>query len=35
MDISKAKNLLGYEPKLSVDDAIEEFIEWYLQHEES
>lgn len=35
MDISKARNLLGYEPKVSVDEAIEEFIEWYKQHEEN
>jgi nucleoside-diphosphate-sugar epimerase len=33
MDISKAKEFLGYEPQLSVDDAIDEFVEWYKEHE--
>lgn len=29
MDISKAKQLLGYEPKMSTEEAIKEFVEWY------
>ena len=29
MDISKAKELLGYEPGQTVKDAIDEFINWY------
>ena len=29
MDISKAKKLLGYEPKQSVQEALDEFVEWY------
>lgn len=28
-DISKAKKLLGYEPKTSFEDGIAKFIEWY------
>jgi nucleoside-diphosphate-sugar epimerase len=30
LDISKARNLLGYEPRMSVDEAIDEFVKWYL-----
>ena len=29
MDISKAKKLLGYHPKQSVQEALDEFVEWY------
>jgi nucleoside-diphosphate-sugar epimerase len=29
MDISKAKKLLGYYPKQSVQEALNEFVEWY------
>ncbi|GAA3517158.1 NAD(P)-dependent oxidoreductase [Aquimarina addita] len=29
MDISKAKKLLGYTPKVTTDEAIHEFCEWY------
>lgn len=29
MDISKAKSLLGYAPKVSTDEAIDEFVSWY------
>lgn len=29
MDISKAKLLLGYSPKVSTDEAIDEFVNWY------
>lgn len=31
MDISKAQNLLGYTPRQSVDEALDEFIEWHLK----
>jgi len=31
MDISKAQNLLSYTPRQSVDEALDEFIEWYLK----
>ena len=30
-DISKAKRLLGYNPKTSTDKGMENFIEWYLK----
>lgn len=33
MNISKAKELLGYEPKMSTNEAIAEFIEWYKENE--
>lgn len=29
MDISKAKSLLEYSPKVSTDEAIDEFVSWY------
>lgn len=29
MDISKAKTFLGYSPKVSTDEAIDEFVSWY------
>ncbi|MER0438550.1 NAD-dependent epimerase/dehydratase family protein [Emticicia sp. W12TSBA100-4] len=29
MDISKAKSLLGYSPKVSTNEAINEFVSWY------
>ena len=29
MDISKAKKLLGYQPNQSVQEALNEFVEWY------
>lgn len=28
-DISKAKKMLGYDPKVTVEEGIEKFIEWY------
>lgn len=31
-DISKAKALIGYEPKTSFEDGIKEFIEWYKEN---
>jgi nucleoside-diphosphate-sugar epimerase len=33
MDISKAKNLLGYQPNVTTEEAIEEFVNWYIEHE--
>ena len=29
-DISKAKNLLGYSPRVSIDQGLDRFINWYL-----
>lgn len=31
MNISKAQKLLGYSPKVSTDEAIREFVEWYIK----
>ncbi len=31
-DISKAKELIGYEPKISFEKGIERFIEWYKEN---
>jgi UDP-glucuronate 4-epimerase len=33
-DITKAKNLLGYDPKVSFDDGIKKFLEWHKQYED-
>ncbi len=33
LDISKAKNLLGYQPMVSTEEAIDEFVNWYQEHE--
>lgn len=35
MDISKAKKMLGYEPKMSTGEAIHEFVNWYKENEKS
>lgn len=35
MDISKARELLGYAPKVSTEEAIEEFIKWYKENEKN
>ena len=35
MDITKAKELLGYVPKVSTDEAIMEFVQWYRNNEEN
>ena len=32
-DITKAKNLLGYEPKVSFDEGIEKFLDWHNYYE--
>jgi UDP-glucuronate 4-epimerase len=28
-DISKAKRLLGYQPKVDMEEGIKRFVEWY------
>lgn len=28
-DVSKAKKLIGYEPKTSFEEGIEKFVKWY------
>lgn len=33
-DISKARALLGYNPKVPIESGIPLFVEWYLQHRE-
>lgn len=33
MDISKAQSLLGYEPKVTTEEALNEFVKWYTTHE--
>jgi UDP-glucuronate 4-epimerase len=30
-DISRARALLGFDPKTSIDDGIEKFVAWYLE----
>ena len=35
MDISKAKSLLSYEPEVSTEEAINEFVKWYKENEKS
>ena len=30
-DISKAKRLLGWEPKTSIEEGIKRFVEWFQQ----
>lgn len=32
-DISKAKRLLGYRPKVSIDEGLKRVVNWYLQNE--
>ena len=34
-DISKAKTLLGYEPKTSVKEGVSNFIDWHTQYYKS
>ncbi len=31
-DISKSKRLLGYDPKVQIEEGIERFVEWYLEN---
>jgi UDP-glucuronate 4-epimerase len=33
-DISKARQLLGYEPATPVKDGLKNFYEWFLKHQE-
>lgn len=33
--IAKARKLLGYEPKVKVEEGISRFVEWYRQYEQS
>jgi UDP-glucuronate 4-epimerase len=33
-DISKAKRLLGYEPKTKLNEGLEEFYKWFVRHKE-
>ena len=32
-DITKAKNLLGYSPKVCFDEGIERFLDWHRNYE--
>ena len=32
-DITKAKNLLGYDPKVFFDEGIERFLDWHKNYE--
>ena len=32
-DITKAKNLLGYDPKVCFDEGIEKFLDWHKHYE--
>jgi nucleoside-diphosphate-sugar epimerase len=31
-DIEKARNLLGWEPKVSLDEGIEKSVSWYMEN---
>ena len=33
-DIEKAKNLLGWEPKVSLDEGLEKSVSWYMENRE-
>lgn len=33
-DITKAKELIGYEPKTTFEEGIEKFIDWYKENQE-
>ena len=33
-DVSKAKRLIGYEPKVSFEQGIKNFVEWYKENKE-
>jgi nucleoside-diphosphate-sugar epimerase len=32
-DISKAKNLLGWEPNVSLEDGLEKSVQWYIDNQ--
>ncbi len=34
-DISKARQLLGYSPKIAIEEGVTRFVEWYRNHNES
>ena len=34
-DISKAKKLIGYEPKISFEEGIRNFVDWYLKNKDN
>jgi UDP-glucuronate 4-epimerase len=34
-DISKARELLGYDPKTKFQDGLPRFVDWFLQTERS
>ncbi len=34
-DISKARELLGYDPKVSLEEAVKKFVEWYIEYHKS
>ena len=33
-DIEKAKNLLGWQPKVSLDEGLDKCVSWYMQNQE-
>ena len=33
-DIEKAKKLLGWEPKVCLDEGLEESVSWYMENRE-
>lgn len=35
LNIDKAKDLLGYVPRMSVDEAIQEYVEWHINQEQT
>ena len=35
MDMTRARSVLGFEPKVSLSDGIEKTVEWYLSHKDA
>jgi nucleoside-diphosphate-sugar epimerase len=33
-DISKAKNLLGWQPQVSLDEGLEKSVRWYMDNQQ-
>jgi nucleoside-diphosphate-sugar epimerase len=33
-DVDKAKNLLGWEPQVSLDEGLEKSVQWYVDNRE-
>ena len=33
-DITKARNLLGYNPKTSIKEGVDKFVDWYIKYYE-